>query len=191
MAPAIRRQISFFRNACRKIGPDTGAGFRIFCFETVLERLERKLFRLEFLYLLYLLKMDRFGCDLWIGVFMPGYTNRKPAQNHFRHKEKAALRNGKLSDGFKVVPTIGLEPTTYALRVRCTTSCATSAPCYCSTGISESKRKFQFLPKGTICSGLLEEPGIKKKEGSLRKPSVLILRIHSSLYYLVCSVGFY
>ena len=26
-----------------------------------------------------------------------------------------------------MVPTIGLEPTTYALRVRCTTNCATSA----------------------------------------------------------------
>ncbi len=48
-------------------------------------------------------------------------------------------------ENFKMVPTIGLEPTTYALRVRCTTNCATSALKYCIIRKRICVKTFEFI----------------------------------------------
>lgn len=43
------------------------------------------------------------------------------------HMVRLKAREQDGADTEKLVPTHGLEPRTYALQVRCTTSCATSA----------------------------------------------------------------
>ena len=45
--------------------------------------------------------------------------------------EKKAEKNRMMRFFAYLVPTKGLEPPTYALRVRCTTSCAKSAEKWC------------------------------------------------------------
>lgn len=64
--------------------------------------------------------------------------------------KKIRTSMNEIRNQFLVVPTIGLEPTTYALRVRCTTNCATSALKYNNTLLVQTNHSQRFFSCNSI-----------------------------------------